>query len=128
MRGPGVRVGHLRFEVVLQVLSGRMMWGGTRGGGSGDMSTVLVVDDEERVRTVLSRSLVNEGHSVTMAMDGVGALEKLRSDDIDLVLLDLVMPRCNGLQVLKSLRERGDRRPVIVLSAVNDVSARVQAL
>jgi DNA-binding response OmpR family regulator len=92
------------------------------------MSTVLVVDDEERVRTILSRSLVHEGHSVTTAMDGVGALEKLATEDIDLVLLDLVMPRCNGLQVLKSLRERGDGRPVIVLSAVNDVSARVQAL
>src|SRR3954454_16251450 len=128
MRGPGVRVGHLRFEVVLQVLSGRMMWGGTRGGGSGDMSTVLVVDDEERVRTVLARSLMHEGHSVTVAVDGVGALEKLAADDIDLVLLDLVMPRCNGLQVLSAMQERGDTRPVIVLSAVNEVAARVRAL
>jgi DNA-binding response OmpR family regulator len=92
------------------------------------MSTVLVVDDEERVLTVLSRSLVNEGHSVTTARDGIGALEKMSGAGIDLVLLDLIMPRCNGLQVLSSLRERGDGRPVIVLSAVNEVAARVQAL
>jgi DNA-binding response OmpR family regulator len=92
------------------------------------MSTVLVVDDEARVVDLLSRSLVNEGHSVTSARDGVAALERLSDDDIDLVLLDLVMPRCNGLQVLRSLRQRGDTRPVIVLSAVNEVAARVQAL
>jgi DNA-binding response OmpR family regulator len=92
------------------------------------MSAVLVVDDEERVLTVLSRSLVNEGHSVTTARDGIGALEKMSGTGIDLVLLDLIMPRCNGLQVLTALRQRGDERPVIVLSAVDEVAARVQAL
>jgi DNA-binding response OmpR family regulator len=92
------------------------------------MSAVLVVDDEERVLTVLSRSLVNEGHSVTTATDGTVALDKLRSPSIDLVLLDLIMPRCNGLEVLQKLRQRGDERPVIMLSAVDEVAARVQAL
>ncbi len=92
------------------------------------MGKVLVTDDEERVLVVVKRSLVNEGHSVATARDGVLALERLVADDIDLVLLDLVMPRCNGLQVLTTMRERGDSRPVIVLSAVTEVSARVQAL
>jgi DNA-binding response OmpR family regulator len=92
------------------------------------MSKVLVADDEDRVLTVLCRSLVNEGHSVTTAKDGADALAKLLDSEIDMVLLDLVMPRCNGLQVLSTLRERGDARPVIVLSAVNEVAARVQAL
>jgi DNA-binding response OmpR family regulator len=92
------------------------------------MSNVLVVDDEEGVVTVLRRTLVNEGHSVCTARDGIEALERLSESDIDLVLLDLAMPRCNGLQVLTSLRERGDGRPVIVLSAANEVSLRVQAL
>ena len=92
------------------------------------MGKVLVTDDEERVLAVVKRSLVNEGHSVATARDGALALERLAADDIDLVLLDLVMPRCNGLQVLTTMRERGDSRPVIVLSAVTEVSARVQAL
>lgn len=92
------------------------------------MSNVLVVDDEDRVRDVLRRSLVNEGHSVIDARDGVVALQKLATDEVDLVLLDLVMPRCNGLQVLDTMDQRGDSRPVIVLSAVGEVSARVQAL
>ena len=92
------------------------------------MSTVLVVDDEERIRTLITRSLASEGHSVVSAADGVVALERLVASDIDLVLLDLMMPRCNGLTVLASLRQRRDETPVIVLSGVTDIAARVQAL
>jgi len=92
------------------------------------MSTVLVVDDEERIRTLIGRSLSSEGHSVVAANDGLGALDRLAAQDIDLVLLDLVMPRCDGLTVLSSLRQRKDSTPVIVLSAVTSIAARVQAL
>lgn len=92
------------------------------------MSTVLVVDDEERIRTLIGRSLSSEGHSVVSASDGQSALDRLAAEDIDLVLLDLVMPRCNGLTVLSSLRQRRDETPVIVLSGVTDIAARVQAL
>ncbi len=93
------------------------------------MSNLLVVDDEPRVVTFLTRFLVAEGHSVITANDGVQALEKLRDNVVDLVLLDLVMPRCNGLQVLASVGELDqDSPPVIVLSAVDEVAARVQAL
>lgn len=60
--------------------------------------------------------------------DGRAALGRLQDADIDLVLLDLVMPGTNGLSVLASLRERQDQTPVIVISGVTDVAARVQAL
>ena len=89
------------------------------------MSTVLVVDDELRVRTFLARSLSQEGHTVVTAADGVQAMEKLADGDVDLVLLDVMMPRCNGMQVLNLMKERQDTTPVIVLSAVTDVAARV---
>jgi DNA-binding response OmpR family regulator len=92
------------------------------------MSKILVVDDEERVRTFLSRSLVTEGHTVVSAPDGQAALDALDAEAISLVLLDIVMPRRNGLQVLTELGARGDSTPVIVLSAINEVGARVQAL
>ncbi len=92
------------------------------------MSKVLVVDDEERVVNLLTRFLVAEGHSVQTAGDGATALERLARDQVDLVLLDLVMPRLNGLQVLDALGSHTSVPPVIVLSAVNEVSARVQAL
>lgn len=92
------------------------------------MSTVMIVDDEERIRTLVARSLASEGHHVVSTGDGLSALDRLASEDIDLVLLDLMMPRCNGLTVLASLRERKDETPVIVLSGVTDIAARVQAL
>ena len=92
------------------------------------MSTVMVVDDQERMRTMLCRLLAAEGHVTEAAPDGETALQRLADDDVDLVLLDLVMPGVNGLQVLSRLRDRGFTAPVIVLSAVPDVGARVDAL
>ena len=96
--------------------------------GLGQMSTVLVVDDEERVRAFLSRALSFEGHTVVTAGDGVQALQRLEPGDVDLVLLDVMMPRCNGMEVLTQMARRRDTTPVIVLSAVTDVSTRVQSL
>ena len=92
------------------------------------MSTVMVVDDQERMRSMLCRLLVAEGHVTKSIPDGETALDRLASDEVDLVLLDLVLPGANGLQVLMRLRDRGFRAPVIVLSAVPDVAARVDAL
>lgn len=92
------------------------------------MSTVLVVDDEVRVRAFLTRALSAEGHTVVAAANGVEALERLRRGDVDLVLLDVMMPRCNGMQVLTAMGRRDDRTPVIVITAVTDVSTRVRVL
>lgn len=93
------------------------------------MANLLVVDDEPRVVSLLTRFLVAEGHSVVGAADGVRALERMREREVDMVLLDLVMPQCNGLQVLQGMADLpGTPPPVIVLSAVNEVAARVQAL
>lgn len=92
------------------------------------MSTVMVVDDEERIIRFLTRSLTSEGHTVVPCGSGQGALDALVHERVDLILLDLVMAQGNGLQVLTELRQRQDGTPVIVLSGVTEVSARVQAL
>ena len=92
------------------------------------MATVMVVDDEERIRGLLARSLSSEGHSVVTAATANAALDRLQGGGVDLVLLDLVMPGPSGLAMLKTMRERTDMPPVIVLSGVTDVGARVQAL
>jgi Response regulators consisting of a CheY-like receiver domain and a winged-helix DNA-binding domain len=89
---------------------------------------LLVVDDEPRIRTYLNRSLSAQGHTVYEAADGQAALDQLDSRDIDLVLLDLAMPLRGGLDVLSVLKQRESSPPVIVLSAVTDISARIQAL
>src|SRR6478735_8937055 len=92
------------------------------------MATVMVVDDEERIRGLLARSLSSEGHSVVTAATANAALDRLQGGGVDLVLLDLVMPGPSGLSMLKAMKERTDMPPVIVLSGVTDVGARVQAL
>lgn len=93
------------------------------------MGKVLVVDDERRMLDMLSRFLAADGHEVITASDGAEALEQVdREREIDLLLLDLAMPRVNGMDVLDSLETRDDAPTVIVLSAVNEVAARVSAL
>ena len=92
------------------------------------MALLLVVDDEPRIRTVLNRSLSAQGHTVYEASDGQAALDQLDSRDVDLVLLDLAMPRRGGLDVLGVLKQRESSPPVIVLTAVTEMSARIQAL
>jgi DNA-binding response OmpR family regulator len=92
------------------------------------MSTLMVVDDEDRVRNFLAHVLSSEGHSVVTARDGTEALQRLAEQQVHLMLLDLMMPRCNGLQVLAGLADYEAAPPVIVLSGVGEVAARVQAL
>ena len=92
------------------------------------MAKVMVVDDEERVRGLLTRSLTSEGHSVITAATARAAIDRLATTDVDLVVLDLVMPGASGLTVLESIHERHDTTPVIVLSGVTDVGTRVEAL
>jgi DNA-binding response OmpR family regulator len=92
------------------------------------VALLLVVDDEARIRTVLNRSLSAQGHTVREAADGQAALDELDSSDVDLVLLDLAMPGRGGLEVLSALKDRESSPPVIVLTAVTEISARIQAL
>jgi DNA-binding response OmpR family regulator len=92
------------------------------------VARLLVVDDEPRIRMYLIRSLSAQGHTVYEAADGQAALDQINSRDVDLVLLDLAMPRRGGLEVLRALKLRESSPPVIVLTAVTDISARIQAL
>jgi DNA-binding response OmpR family regulator len=92
------------------------------------MATVMVVDDEERVRTLLAKSLSSQGHTVVTAASASAAIDRLESKAVDLVVLDLVMPGLGGLAVLNALNESKKTTPVIVLSGVTDVASRVEAL
>jgi DNA-binding response OmpR family regulator len=93
----------------------------------GRAGRILVVDDDESLQQVLTLALRRERFDVATAGDGVEALEKLRAEPFDLVLLDLKMPRMNGFDVLKGLRADGASPRVIVMTADDTQEALIHA-
>ena len=89
---------------------------------------ILVVDDDRAVRESLRRSLSFNGYTVDLAEDGVDALEAITNDRPDAVVLDVMMPRMDGLEVCRQLRSTGDDLPILVLTARDSVSERVGGL
>jgi two-component system response regulator MprA len=89
---------------------------------------VLVVDDEPAVRQALDRALRFEGYETEMAADGVGALSAIAERRADALLLDVAMPRLDGLEVCRRLRAAGDATPILLLTARVAVSERVAGL
>ncbi|MFP7366519.1 response regulator transcription factor [Corynebacterium callunae] len=89
---------------------------------------ILVVDDEQAVRESLRRSLTFNGYNVVLAEDGIQALEVIEREQPGLIILDVMMPRMDGLEVCRHLRSDGDDRPILVLTARDNVSDRVGGL
>ncbi|KXH82050.1 response regulator transcription factor [Sporosarcina sp. HYO08] len=87
--------------------------------------TLLVVDDEDRIRRLLNMYLTREGYEVDEAVDGAEAIEKASATRYDCILLDHMMPEKDGLEVLKDLRDKKDMTPVIMLTAKGEESDRV---
>ena len=86
---------------------------------------ILVVDDEPAVRDSLERALRLEGYEIELAADGAEALGRSRPDEPDAVVLDVMMPGVDGLEVCRRMRSPGDRTPVLMLTARDAVSDRV---
>src|SRR5438067_6872410 len=92
------------------------------------MARVLVVDDEPAVRRALERALKLESYDVDLAADGEEALDVLARRPADAVILDVLMPRLDGLEVCRRMRRAGDRTPVLMLTARDAIDDRVQGL
>jgi len=78
---------------------------------------ILVVEDDPSIVLGLRLNLEGEGYAVTTIADGQDALQAVRNDEWDLVVLDIMLPRRNGYEILSDMRRRGDHTPVVVLSA-----------
>ena len=89
---------------------------------------VLVVDDDHDVRESLSRALGYAGYEVATAANGTDALRSVARAPVDLIILDVLMPMLDGLGACRSLRDRGDDTPVLVLTARDAVDDRVAGL
>ncbi len=93
-----------------------------------DAKRILIVDDEPNVRLVFRTALESTGREIAAAEDGEAALTLLAATRVDLVLLDLQMPRLGGMEVLERLRASGDSVPVIIVTAHGSVPDAVAAI
>src|SRR5258708_15600102 len=89
---------------------------------------ILIVDDDPRITDLLRRVLAYEGYSVTTATTGQEALNRMLEHPPDLIILDIMLPGLNGLEVTQRLREAGDSIPILMLTARDTVADRVQGL
>ncbi|WP_108671479.1 response regulator transcription factor [Peribacillus acanthi] len=88
---------------------------------------VLIVDDEEDMRHLLEMYLMNSGYQCLQAKDGVEALEVIEKQEIDIVLLDVMMPKLNGFEVCEQIR-KSNETPIIFISAKGEEWDKVKAL
>jgi two-component system, OmpR family, response regulator len=95
--------------------------------GPGRLMRILLVEDEPRLLRNLAQALREEGHAVDTAVDGVDGLFKAESSDYDAIVLDVMLPRLDGWQVLEGLRRR-KRTPVLMLTACDATHDRVRGL
>ena len=86
---------------------------------------LLVVDDDKDIVEVMNKKLLQEGYDVITAFDGEEAIIKVRDEDPDIILLDLIMPKKNGFEVLEEVRrDYNDRwRPIIIISAKTELAS-----
>jgi DNA-binding response OmpR family regulator len=93
-----------------------------------DPVTILLVDDEETIQKLLTFPLERAGHRVVQARDGEEALERFSSEDVDLVVLDLMLPKMDGLEVCRRMRAEASAVPIIMLTARGDEVDKVLGL
>ena len=96
--------------------------------GERDGRQLLVVDDEPPMRAALKRALELGGFEVSLAADGRGGISSAEENHPDLVVLDILMPGVDGLEVCRTLRARGNRIPILMLTARDAVADRVDGL
>lgn len=94
----------------------------------GDMMKLLIVEDERALNRVLSKRLENIGYEVVSCFNGEEALSTLMTDSFDVIIMDIMMPKLSGLEVLVQMKEKGIETPVLFLTAKDTVEDRVYGL
>lgn len=89
---------------------------------------ILVAEDERHLNRIISEAIADEGYSVDSCYNGVQALEYMECARYDVIVLDIMMPKMDGLTLVRKLRERGDATPVLFLTSRDSVSDKVKGL
>ncbi len=89
---------------------------------------ILVVEDEATLQKALNDVLTQEGYEVLSALDGAAGLDLAKKENPDLILLDIILPKMDGFDVLKNLKKEGSEIPVIILTNLSDINDIQKAL
>lgn len=89
---------------------------------------ILVIEDEATLQKALNDVLIQEGYDVLSALDGASGLELALKEKLDLILLDIILPKMDGFEVLKKLKEKGSQIPIIILTNLSDINDIQKAL
>jgi len=100
----------------------------TKGGGKMKEKKILLVEDEKHLAKGLTFNLKREGYKVTLAEDGAAAIDCLGKDEFDMMILDLMLPKMSGMEVIKKVRETNIRFPVLMLTAKSNDEDRTLGL
>jgi len=90
-------------------------------------STILIIDDEQIITRALSRAFLKEGFQVITACDGQEGLQKIKEQNPALILLDIIMPKLSGLELLELIRQSQIMTPVILMTAYGDAQTEARA-
>jgi excisionase family DNA binding protein len=127
---PAVRVGRQwrfrRKDVDAWLSRGRP--GAKTSGPSGERPRVLVVDDEDGVRDMVARALLQAQYDVDTANDGPSALDRLRATDYDLLITDLRMPGMDGLSVIREARRQDSDMPIVIITGASTEASAIEAI
>lgn len=89
---------------------------------------ILVVEDEKDLNDIIVKKLNAEGYTVDSCYDGVTAIEYMDATEYDTVVLDIMLPKLSGLEVIKIVREKKNKTPILILTALDSISDRVKGL
>jgi two-component system copper resistance phosphate regulon response regulator CusR len=89
---------------------------------------ILIVEDEPNLNEVLAKKLKSENYAVDCCFDGLQAMDYLDAASYDIVVLDIMLPKKDGISVLSDLRSKGDSTPVLILTAKNSIDERIKGL
>lgn len=92
-----------------------------------DRAKILIVDDEPLIRDALAFKLTKDGYDVDTAEDGEKAIQKIESEEYQIIISDIMMPFISGFELVKILKERGTDAPVLILTSLNSETAVLKA-
>ena len=89
---------------------------------------ILLVEDDAEAVTYLEKAFRESGHNITSSKDGESGLHFAQTEEFDVFIIDRMLPKLDGLSILKTVREQGNNTPTLILSALSDVDDRVEGL